>query len=382
MSEGNLQDLIILQPQMLAQVITCLISFTCKWKNGIVSWSDLKSAWKKYNPEILGQLLILLIKFELIFPVEKEKYLIPSLLSEPIPPNFMELWTKSNLSYFFIWRQYLPQFVPIGLFPRLLIRFLIHFNHYDISIWKDCVTIQKVNRFSSQTNKQKPNVLIENNSINNENLQSSSPSLRTKTSRPQIDSPSSSHQSLLRKEEALVYLDPDTFKLKIQVRVPFENVETQTLFSEIVSIVDTLFSTSYSKEIYSNLEKLAFCPFCITNYLFYRSQKYLHPIPLSKCLSYVSQGKLLYTCDAFHKVRLDMLTPDLSLIPAPVISNGNIQIVSELGRGAFGIVYKGLLDNKKEVALKELKFDEESQEEREAKFLLFLKEVKIMRLIY
>jgi len=66
-----LQDLVILDPQWLMQVIATIFTTKHTWiKNGLLEHSALKQIWKAYPEEIHPKLLILLEKFQMVYTLQ------------------------------------------------------------------------------------------------------------------------------------------------------------------------------------------------------------------------------------------------------------------------------------------------------------------------
>jgi len=66
----SVRDLVILDPQLLADLFSSLVSFKVNWKNGIVTRSELEGAWKSKGvpTEIYGMCIQILKAFEILFP--------------------------------------------------------------------------------------------------------------------------------------------------------------------------------------------------------------------------------------------------------------------------------------------------------------------------
>jgi hypothetical protein len=63
---GSLKDLVIIDPQWLADVMKSVVSFNNKWiKNGLVSESDLRQwVWRDYPPELHSSLQRIFERFQ------------------------------------------------------------------------------------------------------------------------------------------------------------------------------------------------------------------------------------------------------------------------------------------------------------------------------
>jgi hypothetical protein len=126
----------------MATVLTTKHTFA---KNGVLPHKSLLQIWRapKYPPEIHETLLSILENFEIAFPLTPftKEYdgtsLIPSLLSTERPPEVATYVFNGDVTYISrLWpktprkdqkqigRRYSFDFIPYGLFGRLIVRLL------------------------------------------------------------------------------------------------------------------------------------------------------------------------------------------------------------------------------------------------------------------
>ena len=141
--------LIVLDPQWLTAMFASIITTSHTLiKNGILKYSNLQFIWRppQYPLSMHPQLLALFSKFEILFELPSQGddrvFLIPSLLMEERPnePLLPLLPIDTNLdssphSINQFTRIYELQFVPNGLFSRLMVRFL-HFVTMPLRYWR------------------------------------------------------------------------------------------------------------------------------------------------------------------------------------------------------------------------------------------------------
>lgn len=302
--------------------------------------------WRNLNPDLFQVFLSLLTKFELIFPLPSNRYLIPNLLEDSPPPSLVSNWIRETKSYVSSWRQYCPPFATVGLFARLMCRLNIRFTNCKLIMWKDLILIRKVSS--------KDATVILPTSADLEAIKTSFDSYVL--------------------EEALVRFDANSFQLDILARGQLEHF---TLFADIIDTIDTLLENIYVQELQDGLIKYCFCPFCV-NFLS-RSEIpdfTTAKIAMEKCVDEIAEGRAFIECDSKHRLRLDILVPDLMLIGIPILTHQRLQNLKEIGKGGFGIVYKGVLDGSVTVAVKRMRdFDDDFKEKMLQEFQ---KEAKIM----
>src|SRR5690242_13280708 len=64
----SLRELVVLDPQFLANLFATLVSFSRSWKNGVITSLDIQQAWKHYPPHLHTSFIELMEQYEVIFP--------------------------------------------------------------------------------------------------------------------------------------------------------------------------------------------------------------------------------------------------------------------------------------------------------------------------
>ena len=312
-SESTSEALVVLDPQwltaMFASIITTSHNYT---QNGILLKSNLPQIWRppQYPQKMHQTLIKLLQEFEIIYQLAGDsgetKYLIPSLLPE-LRPTIDILWPEYDTISFKTEfnRSYVIEFVPNGLFSKLMIRFL-HFIDKPLKYWRNGIIGQKGNSTG----------FIE------------------------------------------------VFDTTIRFITRGEG--SASLLRIITEIVDTLITDWFKVRINSIYIR---CPHCIT-------KKELNPyiFDLTDCETAAAAGNIREIPCKFDKneeypIRLDRIVPDISMadFDGSQINYNDIVIEKTLGKGSFGVIYKGLWKGDV-VAVKQLKVEEDLALEAYAEF--------------
>ena len=335
--KGN--DMIILNPQSLAMSMADIISFKNNWKNGIVTQNDLDMIWKKTGKEVRERLINMFEKFEIIYPLpsisnQENRYIIPSLLPEQQPVEFTKWWIMlPQKGEYQIGRIYKMDFVPLGFFARLSSRLVHHFPKAEyLCNWRNGL--------------------------------------------------------LFKEDNQLAFLSflPDLYSLSISVRFPSSVVTANKhhkIIVEIISAIDVLLENYYSTEVNEvqnteELQKNIPCYLCATT-----SQE-CHLFSYNNISEIATSGVTIIQCPKLHEqgVVLSILSPDICLSGVNVVQQQDLSISKELGRGGFGIVWKGNLKVQNrfvDVAVKELLLQGENSKEKLEKFEEFKREAQLMR---
>jgi len=140
---------------------------------------------------------------------------------------------------------------------------------------------------------------------------------------------------------------------------------SQDLFTNVVASVESVVA-SYFSSAKSRLKSHAACYHCLYNRTDLLSQS-LAWIELSRISDAFMRGESHVCCpkDLRSMIRLSSIAPDVCLSHLPI--KDDITVLEELGRGAFGVIYKGKM-NGRLVALKELHLKGETDlEEKRSK---------------
>jgi serine/threonine protein kinase len=339
--KAGLNDLVILNPQELAHVMSSIISFNAQWEKGMVSLAQLKMAWKAYPKESHPKLIALLEKFEVAFRIKQkpDAIFIPSLLPEQRPAHIKQTWSLQNSSTHRVGRIYKFAFVPLGFFARLLTR-VIH--QFGSQIHQDQLVFWRYGIYAKLTEQQE--VLIQY-------------------------SPQKHHLKVFAK-----------WNLNMSSATPANSVilSSERMMITLIQAIETLLENYYSREIQESeeqVQRLIPCSHCMEH-----SQK-KHFFTYTECVKMITRGLNTVTCEVSEKpVRIDFLAPDVAFQGIPIISPSDLELQEKIGSGGFGTVYKGLWNKngeKIEVAVKELNQEKGTQDDLE-KFEEFKREAFIM----
>ena len=143
------ERLIVLDPQWLTAMFASVITTSHTYiKQGILKLSNIGQIWRapQYPPNMHPTLLALLQKFEIIYKLpcdenQDQQFLIPNLLPEDRPPIDL-LWLDYDTKSQQYSRRYTLEFIPNGLFSKLMVRFL-HFADVPLKFWRSGVLAQR-----------------------------------------------------------------------------------------------------------------------------------------------------------------------------------------------------------------------------------------------
>eukprot|EP01133_Synstelium_polycarpum_P015754 gene15754-18720_t len=353
----SLKNLVVLDPQWLADIMSSLITFSHNWiKRGILVHSELVSIWGgRYDPSLWPVLLKILEKFEVAYELPGfDEYdgrsLIPSLLPEDPEGDIQAIlereWRptieliEERVPVHFFGCDYNFEFMPLGFFARLLLR-VLHVANIEIkTYWRNGLLLD-----------------INGNS-------------------------SIKQQALIQFKKRKNFDSKDAYKLTIEVRSFNGNAShkepdnTAALFlQQLIFTVDSLLNNFYLN--LPNIHRVIPCNHCI--YLNPRAEPYF--FEFSACITAIQEGSAFLYCrnDPNLPVRVDHVAPDLVSNKVPTIKEADVEYEKQIGKGAFGLVHKGKLRNGQVVAIKSL-INQENQETDEMieKFQEFQREVFIM----
>lgn len=87
-------QLIVLNPQWMADMMATIVSFKANWTGGILDHKMLPHIWKNYDPNVFDTLLSILNAFDIIYPITNdgpnERSLIPCMFDESPSQEYME----------------------------------------------------------------------------------------------------------------------------------------------------------------------------------------------------------------------------------------------------------------------------------------------------
>eukprot|EP01105_Mastigella_eilhardi_P015567 TRINITY_DN3569_c0_g1_i15.p1 TRINITY_DN3569_c0_g1~~TRINITY_DN3569_c0_g1_i15.p1 ORF type:complete len:1211 (-),score=210.01 TRINITY_DN3569_c0_g1_i15:58-3690(-) len=296
---SHLDDLVILHPQWLAQVMANLVTARHTWcKNGRMSAVTLVQAFENKEPQnVINAVVQLLEKLEVIYHVrDTDELFVPCLLpEEPHPLSFV--WPRPLPQHTAEYRRlYCFQFLPVGFASRLLCR-LMHLPSLILThTWR-------------------------NGALINMNLCAA----------------------------LLVF---DHYHMRLHVRCPFDKVTT--LLSIVVAQVDSLLAGFYSG-IAASTRRYAACTHCIQKRSLV-AEPYL--FSFDECVTAAKERITFLFCNNIKSperaVLVAQVAPDLAFAEANCFGRGRVMKSTLLGQGAYGAVFRGVLDGTTPVAIKEI----------------------------
>ena len=306
----ELKDLVVLNPQWLADVMSCLITIKNNFVvKGYIQAKHLPDIFRKYPEKIHDTLIQLLQQFKIIYPVSenKESYLVPSLLPQARPSEeIMKVFpTKIPDELVCVGRIFKFGQLPLGLFSRLIVSILNNTDAEGLLYWRQGIV--------------------------------------TKT---QL----SEESSLI----SLIEYERDLFRLSIHVRFhPFHRKKAVKLWREMLETIKTLIECFYPQLI-AGMDELVPCVHCLRKQT-YREQVFM--FPYAECEWALREGDGFLYCSNIQSpsrcVFIYQTAPDIYLEDLPRLDDSCLEIEKVLGEGGFGTVYKAKL-NGETVAVKSL----------------------------
>ena len=331
--DKNLKDLVILNPQWLARVMSCLITTKGNFvTEGYLLLPNVRKIFTAYPVDIQTQLLSLLEKFKITFPITidgTEKILVPSLLPSTRPSSeiIKSFPTKLPIEKSTFGRTFQFGQLPLGLIGRLMISLLrLPLANGEI-FWRNGLLIN----FDSRCQ-----IFLEYNG--------------------------------------------EEYYLEIQSRFLHQDKQYSIqVWRSVLETIKTLIESFYPRLAEMKVESIP-CIHC------YKSGVYKEKVFV---FSYndvdqaARRGEHLVYCNGikspYRTVFISDMAPDIGMADLPRISEETLVIEKEIGEGGFGKVYKGSIGNTK-VAIKELKFGGDDEENNQ-KFQEFQTECYMMNLL-
>lgn len=327
-------DLVVLNPQWLADVMSSLISFHHAWvKDGVLPVSAVSNVFGKFPPEMHDSLLTLLENFSIVYRIRsplhtgsageyKEGILVPSMLPENCKDEALEeSWPSAPpLTTKEFRRVYSFPFLPLGFFNRIMVRLLHLPGVVGTLFWQTGVVLHL------------------------EAKEGASP-------------------------EAMLSFDPVSFQFSMHVRVAENCKEGRwQLLQSLVNCVETVLEELGLRDV---AERVIPCTHCMT---LHRSsspaegraaEARVFMFTYTECADAIMEGKSFvfcnHICSPTRLVRLDDLAPDISLAGVALVQPESLKLGAVLGKGGFGTVYRGTLlprpgslAGPREVAVKEV----------------------------
>ncbi len=271
-------NILICNPQALANVMAAIISFKSRWSSGFAKESEILSALRSFGNDA-RVLIALLEKFEILFRLrsDPQRVIIPSVLPLQRPALADRYWpSELHFTQFEVNREYVPKFVPLGLFPRIIYRCEHLTETRTVTRWRDGL------------------VLVLGNSQ------------KAKIEFSHLTSSFSVTSRVLRSKPRLEF----------------------DLFLMLIDMIDTLLENYYSFE-YRNIERLVNFQHPITK----KKIVFTH----GECLAAFRSGQHFISKNNSGPIRLDYLVPDLALSQVPQIAPQELEYGEMIGEGGFGI---------------------------------------------
>lgn len=338
-NQHKIRGIVILNPQWLSDVMSSVISFKTNWKNGIIHHSFLSIAWKQFPSSIHQELVNILRRFEVMFPIRGNDMasIVPSMLPENPEGNILRLLQKYDVinsydSVEILDRTFNFDFMPLGFFGNLIVKLYHCQSIFCFSMYRSGVVV---------TSSDICDTLESTRKLSEEDLV----------------------KHCLREGQELAFLQyfgqaESASVLNILI---FRNTnrrnENLSLITVIVDIIETLLSTSYSKYEEN-----------VSRWAGYNSQYASVESIIDAILENNNTIKL-----GNDDVLISLFAPDLYCSKIPRFSD--VEIFKKIGEGSMGVVYLGKSGDK-ELAIKQIKLG--SDNERYLKFREFQNEAKIM----
>ncbi|GAM26449.1 hypothetical protein SAMD00019534_096240 [Acytostelium subglobosum LB1] len=149
--ENILKDMLILDPQWITNLLATIVTSKCSFaNNGIIQHKDLAHIWKPptYPSELHPHLLKLLERFDVAFNMlgtdaksDKAQSLIPAMLPRDCPQDIKTSLIRQLPTQY--GRIYQMDFIPSGLFSRLMVRMLYITQAQPKLYWRDGIIVSK-----------------------------------------------------------------------------------------------------------------------------------------------------------------------------------------------------------------------------------------------
>ena len=340
-------DLVITHPQWITDTLSTIITLKSNFvKQGFLLHSDLPQIWRPpLYPEHLHPFLIsLLEKFDLIYllapplptsddaersasqlAMSAPRYFIPAVLQSETPdlcllqgiwpPPLMDQKEK------FVGRNYRFQFLPVGLFPRIIVRFCRSFTWKPVFYWQTGIVLAL-----------------------------------------------EGHQAILLVENR-------------EIRIRIRGTEPGTYIGPFCENIDTLVNESLRLTFTVKIP----CSHCLAGFPeFEQDVLPPFDFDLNFCEDAVASNRNFVMCRGTTPVAVSELAPDLALIDFrdTTIAYADIEIGSVIGMGGFATVYKAFYMGKpialKKIQLSLLPGEQTARHQMLRAFAEFRREVQLL----
>ena len=152
---SGLNDIVILEPKFITQLLSTVITTKHRFiKDGIFLHKDVEQIWRdhnKYPPNLHSTFMTLMERFEIMLNLDSKsrtdssidingRSLVPSLLSDKEPAAFVTFWLPKP-SEMYLYRVIRLQYIPAGLFSRLMIRMIKLATVVEV-YWKNGIVLR------------------------------------------------------------------------------------------------------------------------------------------------------------------------------------------------------------------------------------------------
>ncbi len=353
-AEQQNSQTVVLNAGWLAARMADLISFKQNWPSGVVDMARLSIVWKQYDQEQRDEILALLERFQVVFFKRSrqkgpgtafaprfgqgpQEVVVPCLLPEAIDLSVVSQGLKPELNTLLRKRVYVFKWIPLGFSARLVSLFHSHKEFRVTDLWRHGLLL-------TSAVSAKHRGMIECQSNYKENT------FRLVVTTTAAD-----------QEDAVLHHSP-----------VIGAVQRKTLIHEMVSVVDALMRDFCS---HSPVEREVMCSSCMKT----RPEVAPGGFRFEVLVQLFTSNKTRAACGVCYElVPIALLAPDITFSFLPVVES--LTLGPLIGRGGFGLVYRGTLKDGTEVAVKEMLVagDDEAVVE---KFRQFQHEVCMMSLV-
>eukprot|EP01128_Nolandella_sp_AFSM9_P000299 TRINITY_DN10467_c0_g1_i1.p1 TRINITY_DN10467_c0_g1~~TRINITY_DN10467_c0_g1_i1.p1 ORF type:complete len:1225 (+),score=245.26 TRINITY_DN10467_c0_g1_i1:162-3677(+) len=339
-NETLLSDIVIFDMQWLSDVFASVVSFKYSWRDGKISEEDFWQIWKDKSRTVQNQLMGLLERFDILFPLlqvqapgappPSRTWLIPCMFDETPSRTFLELASLIDFNpedHWKVERLYQFRFLPLGMFSRIVMRFLSDVVLLDLksAFWKNGMVFFKEGGRG-------------------------------------------------------IYIahDSSTHSVRVVATSPHELPHPELAFVSVIQSLEAMLSSAKL----ATLKRFAVCPLCRESS---SPGRITGGYDLEDMIAAYQRGERLFSSHTLihsvHSTKIpnDHSTPVLIHEVAPDVTFAHVNHITSplvnktfLGEGAYGQVYRAEL-NGVAVAVKELRLDLDNQLYQE-----FMHEVTLM----
>ena len=348
----GLRDIVILDPQWLANIMASLVTFNHHWiKDGILNTIDLEHIWKQYPKSLYSKLIMLLSKFQVIAPLRQStpptaslsssQRLLPPVPTGPINPYATQPEIINDSGNDPLATCYI---IPSFLAEQTPDKASMYWNKSAI-MGADCKKLEFTRVYIFDFTFEFSKILVTLLHAPNMNIQCF---WRYGIIAEDVSTPDS-------QESLFFQWLPSSSQLKLSFRINkiyFYKHQKFKLLRQMIEMIDSIIEGFYFGA--PNIVKKIGCSHCNQ-----RENSILEGVYLFEydyLVDCISNGQWIVFCRNVpsRPVNVKFLAPDISLCDFPIIQSDQLEIIKEVGRGGFGVVYKANLLSKYPAAVKEL----------------------------